>query len=73
MNELDWAILIVLALSTIVGVTRGVVREILSIVGGLYSAGEFGACDSHDYRRGVDLRAVCVCDRPFGHDFAQDA
>ena len=33
MNELDWAILIVLALSTIVGVTRGVVREILSIVG----------------------------------------
>ena len=71
MNELDWAILIVLALSTIVGVTRGVVREIR--IGGLYSAGEFGPCDSHDYLRGVDLRAVCVCDRPFGHDFAQDA
>ena len=33
MNELDWAIIIVLVLSTIVGVTRGVVREILSIVG----------------------------------------
>ena len=88
MNELDWAILIVLALSTIVGVTRGVVREILSIVGWVigivfairfspelaaYIPLEFGACDSHDYRRGVDLRAVCVCDRPFGHDFAQDA
>ena len=33
MNELDWAIVIVLALSTIVGVARGVIREILSIVG----------------------------------------
>ena len=33
MNELDWAIIIVLVLSTVVGVTRGVVREILSIVG----------------------------------------
>ena len=33
MNELDWAIIIVLGLSTVVGVTRGVVREILSIVG----------------------------------------
>ncbi len=32
-NELDWAIIIVLVLSTVVGVTRGVVREILSIVG----------------------------------------
>ena len=33
MTELDWAIVIVLALSTIVGVARGVIREILSIVG----------------------------------------
>lgn len=33
MNEIDWAILIVLLLSTIVGVSRGVIREILSIVG----------------------------------------
>ena len=33
MNELDWAVLIVVGLSTIVGVTRGVIREILSIVG----------------------------------------
>lgn len=33
MNELDWAVLIVVGLSTIVGVARGVIREILSIVG----------------------------------------
>lgn len=33
MNELDWAVLIVVGLSTIVGVTRGAIREILSIVG----------------------------------------
>lgn len=33
MNELDWAVLIVVGLSTAVGVSRGVVREILSIVG----------------------------------------
>lgn len=33
MNELDWAVLIVVGLSTIIGVTRGVIREILSIVG----------------------------------------
>ena len=33
MNELDWAVLIVIGLSTIVGVARGVIREILSIVG----------------------------------------
>lgn len=33
MNELDWAIVIVLGLSTVVGVARGVIREVLSIVG----------------------------------------
>ena len=33
MNEVDWVILAVLALSTIVGVSRGLVREILAIVG----------------------------------------
>lgn len=33
MNEIDWAMAIVLLLSTVVGVSRGVVREILSIVG----------------------------------------
>ncbi len=33
MTELDWAIVIVLGLSTIVGVARGVIREILSIFG----------------------------------------
>lgn len=33
MNELDWAIVIILGLSTVVGVARGVIREVLSIVG----------------------------------------
>ncbi len=33
MTELDWAICIVLGLSTMVGVARGVIREVLSIVG----------------------------------------
>lgn len=33
MNEIDWVILGVLALSTILGVSRGVVREILAIAG----------------------------------------
>ena len=33
MNEVDWVILAVLFLSTILGVSRGVVREILAIVG----------------------------------------
>lgn len=33
MNEIDWVILGVLFLSTILGVSRGVVREILAIVG----------------------------------------
>ncbi len=33
MNELDWAIVIVLGLSTVVGVARGVIREVLSIIG----------------------------------------
>ena len=33
MNELDWAIGIVLGLSTVVGVARGVIREVLSIIG----------------------------------------
>ena len=45
MNELDWAILIVLALSTIVGVTRGVVREILSIVGWVIGIVQSGPAD----------------------------
>lgn len=33
MNEVDWGILAVLLCSTILGVSRGVVREILAIVG----------------------------------------
>ena len=33
MNEVDWVILAVLFFSTILGVSRGVVREILAIVG----------------------------------------
>ena len=33
MNEIDWVILAVLAISTVLGVSRGVVREILAIVG----------------------------------------
>ena len=33
MNEIDWVILAVLFFSTILGVSRGVVREILAIVG----------------------------------------
>lgn len=33
MNEIDWVILSVLALSTILGVSRGVVREIMAIIG----------------------------------------
>ncbi len=33
MNEVDWVILAVLGISTIVGVSRGLVREILAIVG----------------------------------------
>ncbi len=33
MNEIDWVILAVLGISTILGVSRGVVREILAIVG----------------------------------------
>ncbi len=33
MNEVDWVILIVLALSTLVGLFRGIVRELLAIVG----------------------------------------
>ena len=33
MNEIDWVILAVLGISTIVGVSRGLVREILAIVG----------------------------------------
>lgn len=33
MNEIDWVILAVLGISTIVGVSRGLVQEILAIVG----------------------------------------
>jgi len=33
MNEIDWAILIVLALSTVIGLMRGIVRELMAIVG----------------------------------------
>lgn len=33
MNEIDWAILVVLGLSTILGLVRGLVREVLAIVG----------------------------------------
>ena len=33
MNEIDWFILAVLFFSTILGASRGVVREILAIVG----------------------------------------
>ena len=33
MNEVDWIILAVLAISTIVGLFRGIVRELMAIVG----------------------------------------
>ena len=33
MTEIDWIIAVVLVISTIVGIMRGVVREVLAIVG----------------------------------------
>ena len=33
MTEIDWIIIAVLALSTIVGIMRGVLREVLAIAG----------------------------------------
>ena len=41
MTEIDWIIIAVLALSTIVGIMRGVLREVLAIAG--WVAGIFRA------------------------------